>query len=59
MYTVAAFAFGLMFGSFLNVCIYRMPKRQSVITPRSQCPHCRHLIRWYDNLPLLNYFILK
>jgi leader peptidase (prepilin peptidase)/N-methyltransferase len=51
--------FGLVFGSFLNVCIARLPQHQSVVRPRSQCPRCGHLIRWYDNVPLLSYLILR
>jgi len=51
--------FGLAFGSFLNVCIARLPHGQSVVRPRSKCPRCGHLIRWYDNVPLLSYLILR
>jgi leader peptidase (prepilin peptidase)/N-methyltransferase len=51
--------FGLVFGSFLNVCIARLPHGQSVVRPRSKCPRCGHLIRWYDNVPLLSYLILR
>ena len=51
--------FGLVLGSFLNVCIARLPYGQSVVRPRSKCPHCGHLIRWYDNFPLLSYLILR
>jgi len=49
---------GLVVGSFLNVCIHRMPRQESVVTPRSRCPHCRTLIAWYDNLPVLSYVLL-
>ena len=49
---------GLIVGSFMNVCIYRMPRQQSIIKPHSQCPHCKKLIAWYDNIPLLSYIFL-
>jgi leader peptidase (prepilin peptidase)/N-methyltransferase len=51
--------FGLIFGSFLNVCIVRVPRRESVITPGSHCPACGHSIRWYDNIPVLSYVLLR
>lgn len=50
---------GSCVGSFLNVCIYRLPKDMSIVGPRSFCPHCKQLIRWYDNIPILSYFILR
>ena len=50
--------FGMVLGSFLNVCIYRLPLGRSVITPRSHCPDCGHFIRWYDNVPLLSFLWL-
>jgi len=55
----AIFALGLVFGSFLNVCIYRLPRDLSVVRPRSTCPRCDHLIRAYDNIPVLSWLILR
>lgn len=52
--------FGLLFGSFLNVCIYRSQNDLSVMRPaRSFCPDCRHPIAWYDNIPVLSYLLLR
>lgn len=56
---IFVFAFGLIWGSFLNVCIFRMPKSLSVVKPRSHCPKCRQLIAWYDNIPVLSFIFLK
>jgi len=56
---VVVTVFGLVFGSFLNVCIVRLPRQQSVLTPRSHCPLCKHPIRWYDNIPLVSYLLLR
>ena len=53
-----AFIFGLVVGSFLNVCIHRIPLKQSIVRPSSACPNCGHKIRFYDNIPLLSYLIL-
>ncbi|HEX4485532.1 MAG TPA: prepilin peptidase [Terriglobales bacterium] len=53
------FALGLAFGSFLNVCIYRMPLDLSVVSPGSACPHCKHEVRFYDNVPVLSWLILR
>lgn len=50
--------FGLIFGSFLNVCIVRLPAGQSIVLPASHCPVCKHPIRWFDNIPLLSYLFL-
>lgn len=51
--------FGMLIGSFLNVVIYRMPREQSVVMPRSSCPNCKSLIRWYENIPVISYIFLK
>ena len=53
------FLFGLLFGSFLNVCIYRMPRELSVVSPRSFCPQCDTPIAAYDNIPVLSWIILR
>jgi len=50
---------GLMLGSFLNVCTLRWPSEESVVSPPSHCPGCGTAIRWYDNVPLLSYVILR
>jgi len=55
---LAIFALGLAFGSFLNVCIYRLPRGISAVHPRSSCPNCQHLIAFYDNIPVLSWLIL-
>ena len=53
-YIVAStFVFGLLFGSFLNVLIYRLPRHKNVVAGRSQCPGCDAVVRWFDNVPLL------
>jgi leader peptidase (prepilin peptidase) / N-methyltransferase len=52
------FLFGLLFGSFLNVCIYRMPREMSVVSPRSACPNCETPIAGYDNIPVLSWLLL-
>ena len=50
--------FGLFFGSFLNVCIYRIPRDVSIVFPRSFCPECGRTIAWYDNIPVISYSVL-
>lgn len=54
-----ALIFGLVVGSFLNVCILRVPEGISISTPRSRCPQCKKLIPWYDNIPVFSYVILR
>jgi leader peptidase (prepilin peptidase)/N-methyltransferase len=56
---LTAFVLGLLFGSFLNVCISRLPKHESIVRPRSRCPQCEATIRWYDNIPLLSWILLR
>jgi leader peptidase (prepilin peptidase)/N-methyltransferase len=56
---IAAFIFGLMAGSFLNVVIYRLPLGRSVIKPRSMCPSCGKAIAWYENIPVISYLVLR
>ena len=58
-YSILAFIFGAVVGSFLNVCICRMPRDESVVSPPSHCPRCDYCIRWYDNIPLFSYLLLR
>jgi len=53
------FVVGLVFGSFYNVLIYRLPRKIPVVFERSKCPNCGSRIRWYDNIPLISYLILR
>ncbi len=59
MFYIIVFIFGSIWGSFSNVCIRRIPNNTSVIKGRSHCPSCNKLIKWYDNIPLLSFLILK
>jgi leader peptidase (prepilin peptidase)/N-methyltransferase len=59
LYEAVGFAIGLLFGSFLNVCISRLPRHESIVHPRSRCPQCKASIRWYDNIPVLSWLILR
>lgn len=52
------FLFGNLFGSFYNVCIHRIPRGESIVNPPSHCPKCGYKIKWYDNIPIISYFIL-
>lgn len=49
---------GLVFGSFLNVLIYRLPNNKSIVRPASHCPNCQHKLAWYDNIPVVSYLLL-
>ena len=55
--SIVAF-FGLLIGSFLNAVIHRVPRKQSIVSPGSQCPSCGYALRWYDNIPVLSYVML-
>ena len=59
MPSVIAFVFGSMIGSFLNVCILRMPKDESIVFPASHCPKCQRPIQWYDNIPIVSFLLLR
>ena len=56
---IIIFIFGLCIGSFINVCIYRLPISKSIVHPGSLCPNCKKPIRFYDNIPVLSYFLLR
>jgi leader peptidase (prepilin peptidase) / N-methyltransferase len=59
MWHIVSIIFGAMVGSFLNVCIFRLPNEESIIWPGSHCPHCKNAIKFYDNIPLVSYFLLR
>jgi leader peptidase (prepilin peptidase)/N-methyltransferase len=56
---IAIAALGLVVGSFLNVCIYRLPRRESVVWPGSRCGSCNRPLDWYENIPVLSYAVLR
>jgi leader peptidase (prepilin peptidase)/N-methyltransferase len=56
---IIVFIFGSLVGSFLNVCIHRLPRGESIVKPRSHCPKCKKSILWYDNIPFLSYIVLR
>lgn len=56
--TLLILIYGLLIGSFLNVCIYRIPKDESIAFPASHCPKCNTRLKWYDNIPVLSYLTL-
>jgi leader peptidase (prepilin peptidase)/N-methyltransferase len=58
-FELVGFLLGLLFGSFLNVCISRLPEHESIVSPRSRCTACGHTIRWYDNIPILSWLLLR
>jgi leader peptidase (prepilin peptidase)/N-methyltransferase len=59
MITVVVLLFGLVIGSFLNVCIARLPRGRSIVSPPSHCPRCREFIRFYDNIPIISFLLLR
>lgn len=58
-YEILFFCFGLIIGSFLNVCIYRIPKNETVVTTPSHCTSCGHRLAWFDLIPLISFTLLK
>ncbi len=56
---IIAFLYGIVIGSFLNVCIYRIPKKENIAIVRSHCMTCNHQLQWYDNIPLFSWMILR
>ena len=56
---IFTFVIGSIVGSFLNVCISRLPNDESIISPASHCPHCKAKINWHDNIPLISYLLLR
>ncbi|HEY6871477.1 MAG TPA: prepilin peptidase [Geobacteraceae bacterium] len=59
VFYIFAFIFGAVVGSFLNVCIHRVPKEESVVFPPSRCPGCGFRIPWYDNVPIVSWLLLR
>jgi leader peptidase (prepilin peptidase)/N-methyltransferase len=59
IYFVVIFIFGIIIGSFLNVCIYRIPREESIAYPPSHCTSCNNVIKWYDLIPIFSYIFLK
>jgi leader peptidase (prepilin peptidase)/N-methyltransferase len=59
VFELLGFILGLHFGSFLNVCIVRLPRHESVVTPRSHCMKCGHTVRWFDNVAVLSWVVLR
>ncbi len=58
LFSLPIFMLGAIVGSFLNVCIVRIPKDDSIVHPPSHCPGCKSSIRFYDNIPLISYIVL-
>jgi len=59
IFLFGAAALGAIIGSFLNVCVHRLPRQQSVAWPPSACPNCGHMLAWYENIPVLSYLVLR
>lgn len=58
-WSVVVFILGAVIGSFLNVCIYRIPEGMSIVFPASRCPVCAESLRWYHNVPVISYLLLR
>ena len=58
-FALYAFIMGSIIGSFLNVCILRIPEGMSIVSPPSRCPRCRKPLRWFDNIPIISFLILR
>jgi leader peptidase (prepilin peptidase)/N-methyltransferase len=58
-WSLCFFVLGCIVGSFLNVCIHRLPLGMSIVTPPSHCPHCKYSIPWYLNVPLVTWLALR
>lgn len=56
---IVIFLYGIVIGSFLNVLIYRIPKKENIVTTRSHCMNCGYQLRWYDLVPLFSYLALE
>jgi len=59
VYKLLALILGAIFGSFSALLVYRLPRKESMVTPRSRCPSCHTLIRWFDNIPVFSYLLLR
>ena len=59
MIEILIIVLGLAFGSFLNVCIFRLPNQESISRPRSRCPKCHHQLKFWENIPVLSYLFLR
>jgi leader peptidase (prepilin peptidase)/N-methyltransferase len=59
MFFITVFAIGTCMGSFLNVCIWRIPRGESIVHPPSRCPKCEHSLSWYENFPIFGWLLLK
>ncbi len=59
IFYIVIFLFGIVIGSFLNVCIYRIPKREDIVKTRSHCMSCNYQLKWYDMVPVFSYLFLR